>query len=171
MGKPYLVKIYEIISDTPDIDLCKLRELPSFPSEYIMDNVLFYGEYEVIGHLPLEDDEIGFPISYGRSISALNNDTVYLQYGKIYRECSIFDYDKHINVQSEDGNIHYNFFRYEHIGFYLYRSICKLKGDKFKEPVDLRRTEYIETKNEIFKQFGLDPNKSYSDNYKLLYSK
>jgi hypothetical protein len=50
----------------------------------MMDNLLFYGEYEIIGHKDLNDEEFNFPISYGRSIDQRN--VVFLQWGVIHLE-------------------------------------------------------------------------------------
>ena len=34
----------------------------------MMDNHLYYGEYEIIGHLALSESEFEFPISYGHRL-------------------------------------------------------------------------------------------------------
>ncbi len=72
MGKPLCVSIYHIVTENPEVSIADLQKLDSCPSEYIMDNVFYYGEYEIIGNLPLPPnaDILDYPIMYGRSISA-----------------------------------------------------------------------------------------------------
>lgn len=58
-----------------------------------MDDAFFYGEYEIIGNLPLPYSELDFPVMYGSSIS--NDDKIYLQLGqKFYemanRDCALY---------------------------------------------------------------------------------
>lgn len=50
------------------------------------DNALYYGDYEVIGNIPVLNEE-DYPIMYGNSISYLerNQGVVYFQQGKTYR--------------------------------------------------------------------------------------
>ena len=63
----------------------ELAELPTIPSQYLMDNALFYGEYQIIGRglLPETPD---YPIMYGQSISYLDRNKIMFQRGDIYRE-------------------------------------------------------------------------------------
>lgn len=68
MGKPLVVKVYHIATDSKNISCEDLKELKAIPSQYIMDNAFFYGEYEVIGNLPLTDSELDFLVMYGKSI-------------------------------------------------------------------------------------------------------
>ena len=86
MGRPVCISIFHIVTEDPDVSIGELSKLKSCPSEYIMDNLLFYGDFEVIGNAPLPDD-IDYPVMYGRSISALNPDVIICCIGKaFYRE-------------------------------------------------------------------------------------
>lgn len=91
MGKPLCVSIYHIVTENPDVSIEELLKLDSCPSEYMMDNKFYYGEYEIIGNAPLPDDpaEIDYPIMYGRSISRLDPDKICYCRGKVYREIPI----------------------------------------------------------------------------------
>ncbi|MBQ4116438.1 MAG: hypothetical protein IJD37_03570, partial [Clostridia bacterium] len=76
------------------------------PSQMIMDNIFFYGECEIIGTIPLEDNEADFPIHYGKGFSKLSPKTIHYQCGKTL-------------VTLEDGIELYSNFRNGCIGFYL----------------------------------------------------
>ncbi len=83
MGKPIAAKIYHVISNDKDIDVYYLKSLNALPSQYIMDNVFYYGDCEIIENLPLEKSELDFPIQYGRSLGYGQEDIIYFQCGKI----------------------------------------------------------------------------------------
>ena len=55
MGKPLIIKVYHIVAEEEPVELGKLRELLAIASRYIMDNKFFYGEYEIVGNIPLND--------------------------------------------------------------------------------------------------------------------
>ncbi len=95
MGKPLIVKIYHIITTNRNISCEELKELKAIPSQFIMDNALYYGEYEVIGNLPLTDEELDFPVMYGKSIDARDTNKILLQSGQKYyellnKDCALF---------------------------------------------------------------------------------
>lgn len=54
MGTPVLVKLYPYISTKKNIDLKILENLTALPSDFMMDNHLHYGEYEIIGNKKLK---------------------------------------------------------------------------------------------------------------------
>ena len=41
-----------------------LQQQKTMPSNVMMDNNLFYGEYEIIGNVPIPDEEYDFPINF-----------------------------------------------------------------------------------------------------------
>lgn len=84
MGRPLVVSVYHIITDDPAFPLTELDALKSCPSQFIMDNKFYYGEYEIVGNSPLPDN-IDYPIMYGRSIDSRADKIVY-QRGRICRE-------------------------------------------------------------------------------------
>jgi len=86
MGKPLVIKVYHIATTNKNISCEDLRNLKSIPSQFIMDNAFFYGEYEIIGNLPLTDNELDFPVMYGESIDIRDSNKVLLQSGKKYFE-------------------------------------------------------------------------------------
>lgn len=85
MGRPLVVSVYHIITEYPNVDIQELIKLKSCPSQYIMDNVFYYGEYEIIGNLPLAGD-VDYPVMYGRSISYLDSNKIIFQKGPVYKE-------------------------------------------------------------------------------------
>lgn len=93
MGKALCVSIYHVVTDNPDMTIGELDKLSSCPSEYIMDNLLYYGDFEIIGNKPLPVN-IDYPIMYGRSISFLNRDKICLCIGKMYKELPL---EGHVN--------------------------------------------------------------------------
>lgn len=88
MGKALCVSVYHIVTENPTVSIEELQKLDSCPSEYIMDNHFFYGEYEIIGNSPLPENpyEIDYPIMYGRSIDAQDRNKICYCRGKDYRE-------------------------------------------------------------------------------------
>jgi len=83
MGKPLVCSVYHIATERKEVSVEELKHLKSLPSVLMMDNRLFYGDFEIIGNLPVMDEE-DYPIMYGDSISA-GERSVILQCGKIYR--------------------------------------------------------------------------------------
>ena len=183
MTQPLVIKIYYIIDNIKNQDLNYLKSLKSLPSQYIMDNRLYYGDFEIIGNLPLEHWEIDFPISYGRSISYGDFDTVYLQYGEIYKETKRNNFYKYIEIPNPDSKtdwdkcLKFNPYRNESISYNLNldKSVLeKVISEDSNQPYwhcnnyeledDLRNPINEEIKKEIFDYFGLNSKKSYSEN-------
>lgn len=155
MGKPLYIMVYRKIAETMGIDINELASCETLPVQAIMDNNFYYGEYKIIGNLPITADEWEPIISYGRSISAWDRYTVYLQYGLIFKETTIDKFNKYLI----DCNGKVNPYSNEAIGWVI--------NDVRYEKTDLRAPENIDIKREIFTFFGLDANKSYAENLKL----
>lgn len=169
MCKPLTVKVYHKVNPTKDIDLNELKKCRSFPSKHIMDNRIFYGEYEIIGHIKLENYELDFPISFSQSIYYKDPDTIYCQWGLIY-------YEK--NIKNVSKEILGKYFRADGVGLGL--SINKnilekcIKDnsnhyywnnkDLRSAEKDLRNPNNIKYKKKIFHEFGLNPNLEYHEN-------
>jgi len=168
MGKALIVKVYLTASDTPNTDLDALAAMPALPAQAIMDNCFYYGECKIIGHRPLNLDDLdGVPISFSKSISHADSDYVYLQYGLIYKEASAAKFKKFVRK----GEFEPDPYRNEAIGWSLF--IGDLKEGPVKQGIeiydknDLRNPENIEVKREIFKFFGLDADAGYEENFRL----
>ena len=84
MGKPLVCSAYHIITERDDVTVEELKGLRSLPSRIMADNALFYGEYEIIGNLPVSDGE-DYPVMYGDSIS-LGEKAVCYQRGRVFRK-------------------------------------------------------------------------------------
>lgn len=168
MGQALYIMVYQKIADTTEIDINELKQCKTFPVQAIMDNCIYYGEYKIIGNLPVTADEWEPIISYGRSINGQDKDTVYLQYGMIFKETTIDKFDKYLR----SNNI-INPYRKEEIGFSISYYDILANGKKsvvsvHSKSTDLRDPENIEIKREIFSFFGLDADKSYAENLKLV---
>lgn len=175
MGKPLIIKVYHKISDNKNIDLKELSECPALPSQPIMDNIFYYGEAVILGNLPLKPEENDMFISVSESISGIDKNIAYLQYGLIYREIPLSDYEKLI----KDLKIGAQTLRREGIGFvidtYKLKKCIEAKSnypfwEKYKKRnvPDLKNPDYIELKRKIFKAFGLDADKTYEENLKMV---
>ena len=175
MGKPLIIKVYHKISDNKNIDLKELSECLALPSQPIMDNIFYYGEAVILGNLPLKPEENDMFISVSESISGIDKNIAYLQYGLIYREIPLSDYEKLI----KDLKIGSQTLRREGIGFvidtYKLKECIEAKSnspfwEKYKKHniPDLKNPDHIELKRKIFKAFGLDADKTYEENLKML---
>lgn len=83
MMKPLVCSAYHIVTEDPAVPVEKLSALSSLPSCIMADNRLYYGEYTIIGNIPISDKE-DYPIFYGRSLRC-GEKAVMLQHGKTYR--------------------------------------------------------------------------------------
>ena len=175
MGKPLIIKVYHKISDNKNIDLKELSECLALPSQPIMDNIFYYGEVVILGNLPLKPEENDMFISVSESISGIDKNITYLQYGLIYREIPLSDYEKLI----KELKIGAQTLRREGIGFvidtYKLKECIEAKSnfpfwEKYKKRnvPDLKNPAYIEMKRKVFKAFGLDADKTYEENLKMV---
>ena len=175
MGKPLIIKVYHKISDNKNIDLKELSKCLTLPSQAIMDNIFYYGEAIILGNLPLKPEENDMFISVSESISGIDKNIAYLQYGLIYREIPLSDYEKLI----KELKIGAQTLRREGIGFvidtYKLKECIEAKSnspfwEKYKKRniPDLKNPDHIELKRKIFKAFGLDADKTYEENLKML---
>ncbi len=178
MGPPLLVKIYNVISDSKEIDINELKNQPSMPSCYMMDNKIFYDEYGIIGYLELEANEIEFPISYGKCLS-YKSENVYLQWGLIHKEIPKTKFDKYLEIDDNETQkkiYHKNPYSGLSNGFepkygpkalydWIEKSIHPFeRTNHWIANYDLRNPSNREIKDEILKKFKLNPNKNYHEN-------
>ena len=178
MGKALIVKVYHKISDGLDVNLDELASTLALPSEAVMDNHFYYGQNIIIGHQPLKINELDMLISYSRSISGQDKDTVYLQYGLIYLETEISKFNKYLSEKGKGSYDHDNPYRNESIGYgltdtHLERCIREKSNDSYWDPNhytlrhDLRNPANQEIKKEIFSAFGLNADLDYIGNLNL----
>jgi len=175
MGHALIVQLFAYKSISKSIDISFLDKQPTLPSDVMMDNILLYGEFEIIGHKDLTDEEFEFPISYGKCIS--QRSTVFFQWGLIHLEISQKQYFKYVTGAKD---IDQNPYGYYSVGFGPHYgtddvlttienngkfdfSNTKFNSGKW----DLRNPNNKEIKNELFTEFGLDSDKSYLENCKL----
>ena len=84
MSKPLVCSVYHIVPDRDDVSSDEWPHLGSLPSTIIADNSLFYGEYKIIGNLPVTENE-DYPVMYGNSIH-MGEKAVCYQCGKNFRK-------------------------------------------------------------------------------------
>ena len=156
-GKPLACSVYHIATERKDVTVEELKSLLSLPSEHMMDNKLFYGEYEIIGNIPIGEYE-DYPIMYGSSLNARYR-AVLLQCGKLYRKIP-------------DGQALFDDFRMGGIGFDLSANLsvlqqCIREGSNtpfWEQRVrsifnnDLRNPKYRTELEQICKQFDIAPS-------------
>ena len=177
MGLPILIKIYAYKSEKNAADIKMLKNKKSLPSDFIMDNVVIYGEFEIFNFLPLEIDEFDFPISYGMRIDKTPN--VFLQWGMIHKELPKEKFNKYFMPINGILGKH-NPFGYYSIGFRpkfdtqdINNTITNngvfdfSKCRHYNVDYDLRNSKNDLIRNEIFKTFGLNQDKNYKENVKI----
>lgn len=156
MGKPLVIKVYHIATTDKNISCEDLKHLESIPSQFIMDNAFFYGEYELIGNLPLTDTELDFPIMYGMSIDYNDKDKILLQSGSNYFELT------------NQKSALYSAFRNNGIGFTIDVKLPILKKcieshsnqpywdqNSYITNKDLRNPEFCAELEAVCRQFGV----------------
>ena len=154
MSKPLVCSVYHIVTDRKDISVNELVSLDSLPSAIIADNALFYGEYEIIGNIPITDNE-DYPVMYGNSIH-IGEEAVCFQCGKIFRK-------------TDDDTALYHNFRNNRVSFNLNFTLdilLQCVRDNSNAPYwanyyahlvdsDLRNPKHTDKLKKVKEQFGL----------------
>lgn len=156
MGKPLACSVYHIVTERKNVSIEELEHLNSLPSVHMMDNRLFYGDFEIIGNIPIGQSE-DYPIMYGGSIDARYR-AVLLQCGKLYR-------------RDDNGTALFQEFTNQGIGFGLNFNLSVLQEcindgsnapywaqDNRKVNRDLRNPKLRTELEQICKQFDLEPS-------------
>jgi hypothetical protein len=184
MGMPVIIQLFAYSSNNKTVDISQLDNAPKLPSDVMMDNILLYGEYEIIGHRELKEEDFEFPISYGRSID--QRQVVFLQWGLIHKELPSQKFNKFVVgenpfvAENSPSRKVQNPFGFYSIGFRPHYDtidvLLTLKNEgvfdfegkqNFKAEFDLRNPKHKAIRQELLKAFGLDPDKKYTDNCKL----
>lgn len=97
MGKPLIVEMFHILTEDKNVPVSMLENLPTFPSQHILNNNFYFGDYEIIGKGKLPS-VIKYPIMYGKDIHGLNSKIICFQCGEIYKE---IPYDNNIIKRKE----------------------------------------------------------------------
>lgn len=182
MGIPVLVQLYSYISNSKNIDLAILESSGTLPSDYIMDNHLLYGEYEIIGNKSMNYKEIDYPISYGKDIN-FNSNEVFLQWGLIHVSLPLSKYNKYLVGENPTASYQAAKYMPNPYGYYSIGFRPKYSGYEIKDAAvngfnyskmehylfefDLRNPSNNEIRKEIFIAFGLDANASYAENCRI----
>lgn len=174
MGLPILIQLFAYKSEKDNVDIEFLENQIKLPSDYIMDNLIFYGEYEIIGNKKIKNEEFDFPISYGKRIEC-NSDKIFLQWGLIHLELPIKTFSKYLII--EEKPFLSNPYGFYSIGFDSAYGNFEIentinnngkfdysKVNHYKSQYDLRNPKNSKIRNEIFSIFGLDSAKDYLQN-------
>ena len=102
MCTPLYIMVYQTVAETCHMPLEELAACATFPVQAIMDNDFYYGECKIIGHQPVRPEEWEPIISYSRHIGTTDPDTVYLQYGLIFKETSLDKFNKYLTDGTEN---------------------------------------------------------------------
>jgi hypothetical protein len=186
MGHAVVVRLYARAWPAGRVPLSELQSAPMLPSGWMMDNALLYGEYEIVGHRDLTEEEFEFPLSYGQSIDARRTGLVFLQWGLIHLELPKSVFSKYLSREeilrpdefpAARGNNPLGFYS---IGFSPTYGAPEVhdalaSGGRFdfdRRPtyfsrLDLRNPRNARIRAEIMSAFGLDPGKSYAENCRL----
>lgn len=156
MGKPLIIKVYHFVSEHPNVDIDMLSKLDACPSQYIMDNNFYYGDYQIISNKPLEVIDKDYPILYGRSINFKDLNKICFQEGKIYKELDL-------RTSTFIGN-----YRNSAVGFVInvnLNKIIKCIQDRSNQPYwdmnhfdmkkDLRHPENVSARKKVYNQMGI----------------
>lgn len=155
-GKPLVCSVYHIASGRKDVSVEDLKHLKSLPSVHMMDNRLFYGDFEIIGNIPVGEAE-DYPIMYGDSVNVRYR-AVLLQCGKLYR-------------RDENGTALFKDYSNKSIGFGLGFKLSVLleciatdsnapywAQDSWAVHRDLRNPKFSPQLEQVCKQFDLTPS-------------
>ena len=74
--------VYHIATERDDVTAEELQKLPCLPTCHMTDNRIYYGDFEIIGHIPIRDKE-DWPVMYDHRYR--ENEAV-LQWG---RQCRV----------------------------------------------------------------------------------
>lgn len=156
MGKPLACSVYHIVTERKDVTVEELAQLNSLPSGHMMDNRLYYGDFEIIGNIPIRETE-DYPIMYGNSIDVRYR-AVLLQCGKLY-------------LRDNNGKALFSDFYNHCIGFVLRFDLpvlleCIEHGsnapywaqDKWRANDDLRNPKFAAELAQVCEQFGISPS-------------
>jgi len=85
MGTALECAVFPILTPRRDVTAEELRELPPLPSCIMADNRIWFGEYEIVGNLPISENE-EYAIHYGKSISGPEQTLfrINFQYGPVF---------------------------------------------------------------------------------------
>ncbi|MDO4223532.1 MAG: immunity 26/phosphotriesterase HocA family protein [Acinetobacter sp.] len=163
MGKPVLVQLFDFISFNPVVSLKTLNNQPTLPASLMMDNALFYGDYEIFAHDFIADDVYDFPMSL-----SLENDETIFHWGLIELKMETAQFYQIISDELQKL-LKIQDFRQDSIGFspayahfeILNHGICE---HHYLWQQDLRNPKWQDVKHEIFTAFGVNVHQNYAQN-------
>lgn len=162
-GKPLVIGVYHVLTEKPLEDIAMLAGKPMLPSQFIMDNIFYYGEAEIMGNRPLTPEEEDFPINYGMSKDAREK-VLYLQCGRLFRK---MEGGRELDFPEETSGLGFSF---GGIGWNIHARIpvleaCIREGSNrpyWEQPrwamnqSDLRNPKRKAEREAVFAQFGLN---------------
>ena len=160
MAKSLLVQPIAYISSTSDIDPDLLADEPVFPSLYVMDNNVFYGQNPIIGNRKLREQYLDFPISFGRSTYQVPNHYLQWGFGHIEKESNDRLWEIHRTGHDMMG------YRNDATGFGIFLDKAAIlnrrqNAAENSHSLDLRMAHQKETLKAILKAFGFSADTDY----------
>jgi Immunity protein 26 len=163
MGTSLLVIPYAMISDNLNINLDELIDSMPLLSDYVMDNNVYYGEYPIIGHREIREQDMEFPISFGHATADYSRHYLQWGFGHFDKPCTDESHRILAKAQSPYGN-----FRNDGVGFSLHITKTAINeivsGDlSFYANNDLRLLRNKTILEEILVEMGFYKNITYDD--------
>ena len=159
-GKPLCVAVYHIATEDVNVSPEQLVRLKMLPSQMIMDNIFYYGECEIIGHMPIAPDEDNYTIHYGRSYDVRTPDCYYYQCGKTFAALEgVKILDSYTNNHFSQAGIGWDLL----VQLPILQECIKQKSNnpywsmipKWQANKDLRNPKFKEELKQIKKRFGI----------------
>ncbi|MBE9602258.1 Imm26 family immunity protein [Pedobacter sp. MC2016-24] len=152
-----LVTVYDFKSPTTDVDVNRIKLSRSIPPFYMMDDQLMRGNYPIIGNIPVDPNEIVFPMHYGSYVES-SRKGYYFGWGMIM-------VDKVEKIPFKDNDMDYN---YRNNGVAFGASLYQLEDLRNGLPPydvydDINHPDNIELKRKIFASLGVPIDIDYDD--------
>ena len=165
MGRPLIIEIFHILTEDKNVSIDKLKTLPTYPSQHIMDNNIYYGDYQIIGHDELPKNN-KYPIMYGKSISGIDPNKIIFQCGEVYKE---IEYNNNLIKNTNESQYDDVDFRNHGIGYdinlnekllketYLDKDNSNFWKDKaYQSNIDLRSPKNKDYLKQVLQQMDLE---------------
>jgi hypothetical protein len=154
-----LVTLYDYTASSLIVDLEAVKRSPKIPAFHMMDDALTRGEYPIVGNLPLEAEELDFPMHYGGYMHNDDREGFYFGWGV----CMI----DNVRAFEFNGNDTYERYRNNGVGFGASNIslLDELREDRppYFEHTDILHPNVAELKEKILKSLGVKTDISYDD--------
>lgn len=104
LGENFVIKIYHIMQSSKKFNLDEVKKLKALPSQYIASEKFRDVDFEIIGNIELENDELDYPISYSANFAYEDERYVYLQHGKFFAKKPLIKFNKYLSANNPYAN-------------------------------------------------------------------